>query len=59
MKEFGVTVCFVLKEVKKMIFEVLSMVRRNWIILSCPTDDTRRCPTENAEGSEAGVVVGE
>ena len=50
-EELGVAVGFVLEEIEKVIFEVFSMMRRNRMIFSCPTDDTRGCPTENAEGS--------
>ena len=50
-EELGVAVGFVLEEIEKVIFEVFSMMRRNRMIFSCPTDDTRGCPTENAIGS--------
>ena len=33
------------------------MMRRNGMILACPTDDMRSCPAENTEGSESGVVA--
>ena len=59
LEEFRVVVCLVLKEVKEVVFEFFSMMQRNGMILSCPTDDTRRCPTENLEGCKAGVGEGE
>ena len=59
LKEFRVTVCFVLEEVKEVVFKFFLMMRRNGIIFSCPTNDTGRCLTENSEGCKASVRVGE
>ena len=59
LKEFEVAVCFVLKEVKEVIFKFFLVMKRNRMIFSCPTDDTKRCLAENLEGCEAGICESE
>ena len=51
----GITVCFIFKEIKEIVFKSVSMIVRYGIFLSCPIDNLRRGPTENSVGSKSSI----
>ena len=50
LHKLGVVVCFVFKEGEEIILELFFMIRRNGLVFTCPTDDTRWHPTEDTKG---------
>ena len=58
-EKYGITVCFIFKKIKEIVFESVSMIVRYGIFLSCPTDNLRRGPTKNSVGSKSSIHPGE
>ena len=54
-KECGITICFIFKEMKEIVFKSVSMILRYGVFLSYPTDNSRRGPTEDLVGSESSI----
>ena len=58
-EKLGVTVCFILKESEEIILKFILVMRRNWVVFSCPTNDTRGYPAKNLKGSKSGIYKSE
>ena len=58
-EKYGITVCFIFKEMKEIVFESVLMIIRYGVFLSYLTDNLRRGLTEDSVGGKSSIHPGE